>query len=66
MKKNALDLIALVLVIVGGINWGLVGLFNLDLVNWLVGSWPLVAKIVYILVGISALAVWYGAAKKKK
>jgi len=64
--KKVIDLIALVLVIVGGLNWGLVGLFDLDLVAALFGS-PVLAKIVYVLVGLSAL--WLaivGLVKKAK
>jgi uncharacterized membrane protein YuzA (DUF378 family) len=64
MKMNALDWIALVLVIVGAINWGLVGLFKLDLVQLLVGSIPIVATIVYVLVGLSGIYMIYGATKK--
>ena len=40
---------------VGGINWGLVGLFDWNLVEVVFGSWPWLVKIVYILVGLSAL-----------
>ena len=54
-KKNTLDLVALVLVLVGGLNWGLVGALNLDLVALLLGSVPLLQKLVYVLVGLSAL-----------
>lgn len=52
---KALHMVTFILVIVGGINWGLVGLGDWNLVEMLVGSWPIVAKIVYILVGLSAL-----------
>ncbi|MBW3022656.1 DUF378 domain-containing protein [Candidatus Woesearchaeota archaeon] len=64
MKRGLLDVIALVLVIIGGLNWGLVGLFNLDLVQAIFGSIPVLAKIVYILVGLSALYMIYFAMKK--
>ena len=51
------DKLALVLLIVGGINWGLVGIFELDLVAWLAGgAGSVLARTVYILVAISA--VW--------
>ncbi|MEX0918437.1 MAG: DUF378 domain-containing protein [Candidatus Paceibacterota bacterium] len=50
-----LHLIAFILVIVGGLNWLLVGAFGLDLVDYLLGTIPLVAKTVYILVGLSAV-----------
>jgi len=53
--KKVLDVIALVLVIIGGLNWGLVGLFDLDLVAALFGVGSILAKIVYVLVGLSAL-----------
>jgi uncharacterized membrane protein YuzA (DUF378 family) len=52
---KALNLITLVLLIVGGLNWGLVGLFNFDLVAALLGSGSMLARIVYGLVGLSAL-----------
>lgn len=46
---------AYALVIVGALNWGLVGLFDFNLVNMLFGAWPMVEKLVYILVGLSAV-----------
>lgn len=39
---------------VGALNWGLVGLFDFNLVNTVLGSMPMVEKLVYILVGLSA------------
>jgi len=64
MAKNALDWIALVLLIIGGINWGLVGLFQFDLVAQLFGgSESIISRIVYSLVGISALYAIYMAFK---
>ena len=44
-----------ILVIIGGINWGLIGAFDFNLVNQLLGSWPMVERVVYILVGIAAI-----------
>ena len=56
MKKlGALDWIALILVIVGGLNWGLVGAFKFDLVAAIFGDMSIIARIVYILVGLSAI-----------
>jgi len=56
MKKlNILDWLAVILVIVGGLNWGLVGIFKLDLVKTILGSIPLLQNIVYILVGLAAV-----------
>jgi uncharacterized membrane protein YuzA (DUF378 family) len=48
--------ITLLLLIVGGLNWGLVGLVNFDLVATLFGEMSLLSRIVYSLVGASALA----------
>ncbi len=50
------DGIALTLLIIGGINWLLVGAFEFDLVAAITGgSTPIIARVIYILVGISAL-----------
>jgi uncharacterized membrane protein YuzA (DUF378 family) len=52
---NALDWIALVLLVIGGLNWGLIGAFGVDLVATLLGTGSLLARLVYLLVGLSAL-----------
>lgn len=52
---KTLHMVAVLLVWVGALNWGLVGLFNFNLVNMLLGSWPMVEKLVYVLVGVSAV-----------
>jgi uncharacterized membrane protein YuzA (DUF378 family) len=54
-KLNVVDLIALVLVIVGGLNWALVGIFKFDLVAWIFGDMSIVSRVVYILVGVAAV-----------
>jgi uncharacterized membrane protein YuzA (DUF378 family) len=53
---KALTIITLLLVIVGGLNWGLVGLFGFDLVAAIFGAGSPISRIVYVLVGLSA--VW--------
>lgn len=56
MKKLSIfDWVAIILVIVGGLNWGLVGIFNFDLVKTIFGDMTFLSRIVYILVGISAV-----------
>ena len=47
--------VAWALLIVGGLNWGLIGLLQFDLVAKVFGSWPWVVRIIYILVGVSAV-----------
>ncbi|MCR4280419.1 MAG: DUF378 domain-containing protein [Candidatus Komeilibacteria bacterium] len=56
-KLNTWDVVALVLVIIGGLNWLLVGLFGFDLVAAIFGDMSVVARIVYVIVGIFALYV---------
>lgn len=53
---KALNIVTLILVIVGGLNWGLVGVANFDLVATIFGAGSVLARIVYVLVGLSA--VW--------
>jgi uncharacterized protein len=57
---KVLHVIAFILVVVGGLNWGLVGLGHFGAADWnvvgmLLGGWPDVEAVVYILVGVSAL-----------
>lgn len=51
-----LDRIALILAIIGGLNWGMIGLFQFDLVAWLFGgSASMLSRIIYTLVGLAAI-----------
>ena len=51
-----IDKIALILTIIGGINWGSIGIFQFDIVGWLFGGQDaMISRIVYTLVGIAAL-----------
>lgn len=52
-----LNTVALVLVIVGALNWGLVGLFNFNLVAAIFGDMSILSRVVYSLVGVSAILV---------
>lgn len=62
---SILGWIALVLVIIGGLNWGLIGIFDIDLVKAVLGNMTLLARIVYILVGLGAIYLIYEAFKAK-
>ncbi len=55
MGMKWLDVTALVLTIIGTINWGLIGILQFDLVAWLFGDMSLLSRIVYTLVGICGL-----------
>ncbi len=52
---KVIDTIALILVIIGAINWGLIGFFNFNLVDTIFGEMSIVSRIIYGLVGISGL-----------
>ena len=52
--SNGMRTTALVLTIIGGLNWGLVGLFGFDVVAFLFGPMSMLSRIVYVLVGLSA------------
>ena len=52
---KVIDRIALVLVIIGAINWGLIGFFGFNLVDSIFGAMSIVSRIIYALVGLSGL-----------
>lgn len=54
---KALHITAYTLLFVGGLNWGLVGLFDFNLVNSLLGSAPAIEKLVYVLVGVATVYI---------
>ena len=51
-----IDKIALILVVIGAINWGLIGIFKFNLVDTIFGTMSIISRIIYTLVGISG--VW--------
>lgn len=53
--SKGLDYTALTLVIVGAVNWGLIGIFKLDLVNLIFGNMTWMSRVIYTLIGISGL-----------
>ena len=52
---KVVDKIALVLIIIGAINWGLIGFFNFNLVAAIFGDMTVISRIIYALVGVSGL-----------
>jgi len=54
---KVINLIAVIFLIVGGLNWGLVGLFNFDLVAAIFGAMSIISRVIYTLVGLSAINV---------
>ena len=65
-KMKTIDVIAAILLVIGGLNWGLVGIFKFDLVQWILGGTG-IDRLIYILVGISAVyqAVCWKAIQKR-
>jgi uncharacterized membrane protein YuzA (DUF378 family) len=55
MNTKALDVILLALVVIGAINWGLIGFFRFDLIAFVFGNMSWISRIIYALVGISGL-----------
>ncbi len=55
MGSKALDYTALVIAVIGAVNWGLIGLFRFDLVAMIFGQMSLISRIIYVLVGICGL-----------
>lgn len=59
MRANVADIIATILVIVGGLNWGLIGFFNYNLVDAIFGAGSIVARVVYAIIGLAAVYMIY-------
>ena len=55
MKLNLFDYITLILVIIGAVNWGLIGFFQFDLINVVFGNMTLLSRLIYAVVGICGL-----------
>jgi uncharacterized membrane protein YuzA (DUF378 family) len=64
-RMGAFDWLAMVLMIIGGINWGLVGLMNIDLVAAIFGDGTTAARVVYALVGLAALYSIYTMSQRQ-
>ncbi|MFC0133230.1 hypothetical protein CR105_06690 [Massilia eurypsychrophila] len=58
-KMSALDYVAMALLIIGGLNWAMVGLFSIDVVATLFGVQTPVTRFIYVVVGLAALYAIY-------
>jgi len=65
-KLNTLDWLAIVLVIIGGLNWLLVGLFKFDLVAVIFGNFSFLSRLIYIIVGLAALYLIFTVSRYSK
>ena len=64
MTKNKIFLVALVILIIGGLNWGLIGFFSFDLVAKVFGQMSILSRIIYACVGISAILAIFTCPKE--
>jgi uncharacterized protein len=66
MRVNLLDWLAILLVVIGAISWGLVGLLDLNVVTALFANNPMVVKAIYCVVGLAGIYMIYFAFKISK
>lgn len=64
-NMNAWGKVAFILLVIGGLNWGLVGAGGWDVVSMIFGDMSVVTRIVFVLVGLSALFALFGGGQKK-
>jgi uncharacterized membrane protein YuzA (DUF378 family) len=64
-KLSNLDKVSILLILIGAINWGLIGLFNVNLVYILFGSVLIIEKLLYILIGASSINMLLLMSKSK-
>jgi uncharacterized membrane protein YuzA (DUF378 family) len=63
---KTINWIAFILVVIGGLNWGLIGFFNYDVVAAIFGYMSMVSRVIYALVGLGALWMIFMGGKMKK
>jgi len=62
---NIFDRIAFILVIIGGLNWGVVGAFHIDLVGRIFGEMSMLSRVIFTLVGLASVYLIYFAFRCK-
>ena len=55
MERNWLDVVCLILIIIGAVNWGLIGFFSLDIISVIFGNMSMISRIIYAVVGIAGI-----------
>ena len=55
MERNWLDVVCLILIIIGAVNWGLIGFFNLDIISVIFGNMSMITRIIFAVVGIAGI-----------
>lgn len=65
-KTQLIEMVTVILLLIGGLNWGLIGLFGFDFIDTIFGMGSTLSRIIYSLVGISAvyqIAIWTKSTK---
>ncbi|HEY8890971.1 MAG TPA: DUF378 domain-containing protein [Clostridium sp.] len=65
-KLNTIDKLSFIFVLIGALNWGLLGLLNFNLVSTIFGAIPFLARAIYIIVGFSAVNIIVFIIRTKK
>lgn len=65
-KLNIIDKLSFIFILVGALNWGLLGLLNFNLVSFIFGAVPFLARAIYIVVGLSAVNIIVFIMRNKK
>ena len=65
-KLNTIDKLSFIFVLIGALNWGLLGLLNFNLVSTIFGAIPFLARAIYIVVGLSAVNIIVFIVRSKK
>lgn len=55
MERNWLDVVCLILIIIGAVNWGFIGFFNLDFISLIFGNMSMITRIIFVVVGIAGI-----------
>ena len=55
MERNWLDVVCLILIIIGAVNWGLIGFFSLDIISVIFGNMSMISRIIYAVIGIAGI-----------
>jgi len=66
MQKGTIYWIALILLIIGGLSWGLIGIFQWDIITAIFGDMTTIGRIIYTLVGVSAIYILIAAFSSKE
>ena len=65
MGKNIIDFVAWILVIAGALNWGIIGVLNLNLADKFLSSMPILSRVVYVVVGVAGIWIIFSKLRRR-